>query len=173
VIRDGLAIRDLYPDYVEAGSVYEFLAAAYLAKEDKPKAIEELEKYSNIGGREPDTLKQLAKLESEAGRKREAATALERLNLIYLHDEKAHQMLGDLDAELGNVKGEIREYQAVLDTGTIDKAGGHLQLAKAFQAAKRMDEARDEVFAALEAAPSFKPAQKLLLELSPTQTDKK
>ena len=173
VIRDGLAIRDLYPDYVEAGSVYEFLAAAYLAKEDKPKAIEELERYSNIGGRDPDTLKQLAKLESEAGHKREAAQALERLNLIYLHDEKAHQMLGDLDAELGNVKGEIREYQAVLDTGTIDKAGGHLQLAKAFQAAKRMDEARDEVFAALEAAPSFKPAQKLLLELSPTQTDKK
>jgi len=27
VIKEGLAIRDLYPDYVEAGSVYEFLAA--------------------------------------------------------------------------------------------------------------------------------------------------
>ena len=35
VIREGAAIRDLYPDYVEAGSLYELLAEAYLAKGDK------------------------------------------------------------------------------------------------------------------------------------------
>ena len=34
VIKQGLAIRDLYPDYVEAGSVYEFLATAYADKKD-------------------------------------------------------------------------------------------------------------------------------------------
>ena len=39
VIKQGTAIRDLFPDYVEAGSVYEFLASAYLAKNDKPAAI--------------------------------------------------------------------------------------------------------------------------------------
>jgi len=171
VIKDGLAARDVYPDYVEPGNVYEFLAKAYLKKEDKPKAIAELEKYANIGGRNPTTLKQLATLESEAGRKKEAAAALEKLMLIYLHDEKSHQQLADLELELGNTKEAIREYQAVLDVGTIDKAGGHYQLAKAFQAAKRLDDARDEVFSALEAAPSYKPAQKLLLEL--TAQDKK
>jgi Tfp pilus assembly protein PilF len=167
VIKQGLVIRDVFPDYVEPGNVYEFLAKAYLAKNDKPKAIAELERYANIGGRSPATLKQLAALESEAGHKREAAAALEKLLLIYLHDEKSHQQLADLDMELGNSTGAIREYQAVLDSGTIDKAGGHLQLAKAFQAAKRIDDARDEVFSALEAAPDFKPAQKLLLELTP------
>ncbi len=48
----------------------------------------------------------------------------------------------------------------------MDPAGAHFQLAKALRAAKRNNEAKDEVFAALEIAPEFKPAQKLLLELN-------
>jgi hypothetical protein len=36
VIKIGLRARDLFPDYVEAGSVYEFLAKAYLAKTISP-----------------------------------------------------------------------------------------------------------------------------------------
>ena len=38
VIREGAAIRDFYPDYVEPGSVYEFMADAYEAKGDKAAA---------------------------------------------------------------------------------------------------------------------------------------
>ena len=60
VIKIGVKARDLFPDYVEAGSVYEFLAQAYLAKADKTDAIDELERYMKIGGRDPSTLKQLA-----------------------------------------------------------------------------------------------------------------
>jgi hypothetical protein len=40
VIKTGEAIRDLYPDYVEAGSVYEFLSEAWIAKGNKPKAMQ-------------------------------------------------------------------------------------------------------------------------------------
>jgi tetratricopeptide (TPR) repeat protein len=165
VIKEGTAIRDLYTDYVEAGSVYEFLAEAYTAKGDKAKAMAELERYSKVGGRNPATLKQLATLESEAGRKKEAAAALERLNLIYLKDEDAHKKLGALYADLGNPNGAIREYQAVIAGAPIDPAGAHYELARALKSVHRTDEARDEVIAALEAAPGFKPAQKLLLEL--------
>jgi hypothetical protein len=39
-------------------------------------------------------------------------------------------------------------------------------LAKAFHAAHRVQEAKDQVLLALEAAPDFKPAQQLLLQLS-------
>ena len=42
----------------------------------------------------------------------------------------------------------------------------YYQLARALQATHHDDEARDEVIAALETAPGFKPAQKLLLELT-------
>jgi len=146
--------------------VYEALADAYIAKDDKPKAIAELEKYSKIGGRFPPTLKHLAELQAEAGKKREAAATLERLNLIYLKDDKAHKQLGDLYAELGNPKLAIREFQAMLASGTVDQAGAHFSLARALQSAGRTADAREEVLSALEAAPGFKPAQKLLLELN-------
>ena len=47
MIKEGAAIRDMYPDYVEAGSVYEALAQAYTAKNDKAKAMEQLKRYSD------------------------------------------------------------------------------------------------------------------------------
>ena len=165
VIKEGTAIRDIYPDYVELGSVYEFLADAYLAKDDKPAAMKELEAYSRIGGRDPGTLKKLANLESDAGKKKEAAAALERLNLIFLHDDPAHQKLGELYLDLNNPTLAAREFQSVLAGKPVDPAGAHFQLARALQMAKKTNEARDEVFAALELAPNYKPAQKLLLEL--------
>ncbi len=52
-IREGEAIRDMYTDYVEMGSVYEALAQAWLGKGDKAKATAELELYSKVGGRDP------------------------------------------------------------------------------------------------------------------------
>src|SRR4029079_19183954 len=150
VITQGTAIRDLYPDFVEIGNVYEFLATAYLAKEDKAKAMAELERYSSVGGRSPGALKQLADLQSEAGKKREAAATLERLNLIYLEDDAAHQKLGNLYMDLKNPNGAIRDYQAQLAVGPIDQAGAHFGLAQALQAAGRPADALDEVYNALE-----------------------
>ena len=166
VIKEGTEIRDIYPDYVEAGSVYEALAKAYEAGNDKTKAMEQLKRYAEVGGRNPDSLKHLADMEGAAGDKQAAAKTLQRLNYIYLRDEQAHQKLGDLDLELGNPAGATLEYQAVLAGKPVDPAGAHYQLAKAFQAAKRTADAKEEVFAALELAPEYKPAQKLLLELN-------
>ena len=166
VIREGLAIRDLYPDYVEAGSVYEFLAAAYLAKDDKTAAAAELERYAGIGGRNPATLKRLATLLEELGRKKEAAAALSRLNYIYPMDEELHRRLGDLWLEEGNVQGAIVEYRAVVALQPLDQAASHFSLAKAYRAASKLDQAREHLLLALEAAPGYKPAQKMLLELS-------
>jgi tetratricopeptide (TPR) repeat protein len=166
VIRDAVPIRDIYPDYVEAGSVYQFLADAYLAKDNKPAAIAELERYAKAGGRSPDTLKQLATLLEEAGNRREAAEVLDRLNYIQPVDEELHRRLGDLWLSLGNAEGAIREYRAVLAQAPTDPAASHFSLAKAYRAYNRPGEAKDELLLSLEAAPGFRPAQKMLLELS-------
>ncbi len=116
VIREGKAIRDYYPDYVEPGSVYELMADAYMAKGDKAAARKELEKYSQVGGRSPLLIKRLATLEEEAGDPKKAAAALDRLNYIYPEDQELHRRLGDLWLAQNNVPGAIREYQAVLAT---------------------------------------------------------
>jgi tetratricopeptide (TPR) repeat protein len=170
VIKEGAAIRDLFPDYVEAGSVYEFLAAAYLAKEKKPEAIAELERYAHIGGRNPETLKQLAGLLTEAGNKKEAADVLERLNYIYPMDSEQHQRLGALWLDMGNAAGAIREFRAVAVHNPIDPAEAYYQLARAYNADHRTDQAKDALLSSLEAAPGYRPAQKLLLELSAAET---
>jgi hypothetical protein len=171
VIKRGAAIRDIYPDFVETGNVYEVLAQAYLAKDDKAKAMAELEVYSKVGGRSPGALKQLSDMQSDAGKKREAAATLERLNLIYLEDDAAHQKLGKLYMELKNPNGAIREYQAALALGTIDPASANFGLAQAYQAANRPEDALDAVYNALEAAPGYKPAQALLRELNAKHSD--
>ncbi|MGH9646340.1 MAG: hypothetical protein ACRD4E_05930, partial [Bryobacteraceae bacterium] len=173
VIKRGTEIRDIYPDFVETGNVYEFLAQAYLAKNDKANEMAVLEHYSTVGGRSPAALKALADLQTEAGKKREAAAVLERLNLIYLEDETAHQKLGRLYMDLKNPNGAIREFQAQLAVGTVDPASAQFGLAQAFQAANRPQEALDAVYSALEAAPGFKPAQSLLLELNAKQSNDK
>lgn len=172
VIEKSDPIRDIYPDYVEAGSLYEFRSDAYLALNNKPAAILELEHYAKIGGRSPDTLKKLATLLVETGRSADAAAALDRLNYINPIDEDLHRRLGDLWFAQNNVDGAIREYQAVLAGKPIDPATAHFNLAKAYRRAVRPENARDELVLALEAAPGYRPAQKMLLELSQSEQGK-
>lgn len=172
VIDKSASLRDIYPDYVEPGSLYEFRADAYIALNDPRAAIEELERYAKIGGRSPETLKKLASLLVEAGRPADAAAALDRLNYINPVDEDLHRRLGDLWFDQNNLSGAIREYQAVVAAKPVDPAAAHFNLAKAYRQASRPQDAREEVLLALEAAPGFRPAQKMLLELSQSELGK-
>jgi Tfp pilus assembly protein PilF len=47
----------------------------------------------------------------------------------------------------------------------LDTAAAQLDLAQAYFAAGQRDKAEDAVLAALEAAPNYRPAQKLLLQI--------
>jgi tetratricopeptide (TPR) repeat protein len=166
VIKIGTRARDVFPDYVEAGSVYEFLAKAYAAKGDKAAAEAELQRYVKAGGRDPATLKTLADDLTADGKKQEAAAVLERVNYIYPMDGAQHQQLGTLLLELNNNPEAIREFKAVLAKDPIDAAQAHYNLARAYNQNHQPEQAKDELISALEAAPGFRPAQKLLLELS-------
>jgi Flp pilus assembly protein TadD len=172
VIREASAIRDLYSDYVEAGSVYEFLADAYLAKNDKPNAIAQLARYSEVGGRDPVLIKKLAGLLEESGKKKEAAAALARLNWIYPEDEELHRRLGNLYLDEGNAAGAAAEFRAAIAMKPLDTATARYNLARAYRSAGKTTEAKDELLTALESAPGFRPAQRMLLELSKEENGK-
>jgi tetratricopeptide (TPR) repeat protein len=172
VIREATAIRDLFADYVEAGSAYEFLADAYLAKNDKPNAMAQLARYSQVGGRDPALIKKLATLLEEAGRKDEAAAALARLNWIYPEDEELHRRLGNLYLDEGKTEPATVEFRAAIAMRPLDTATARYNLARAYQKAGKTTEAKDEILSALESAPSFRPAQKMLLELSKEENGK-
>ena len=166
VLAKGKVVRDLYPEYVEAGSAYESLAEAHLQKGDKRSAVSDLTAYKTMGGEDPGTLKRLAALDEELGDVKAAAAALDRVNAIYpVHDEALHQHLGDLWLAQANYDGAIREYGAVVALAPLDMAGAQFHLAQAYFAAGQKDKAEGSVLLALETAPGFRPAQKLLLQL--------
>ncbi len=121
--------------------------------------------YEKIGGDDPATLKKLASLEEELGQPKEAAATLDRINYIYPFDEGLHRHLGDLWFAQANYPGAIREYTAVVALNPLDKAGAEFNLAQAYYASGQRDKAEESVLAALEAAPGYRPAQKLLLEI--------
>jgi tetratricopeptide (TPR) repeat protein len=166
LIKSGGELIDLYPDYVEAGSVYELVAAAYDEKQDKAGAMNVLERYSKAGGRSPAVLMRLATLQEEAGKRAAAVGTLSRLLYIYPMGEDLHKRLGDLSLAEGIVDMAIQEYTAVLAAKPADPAASRFNLARALYGAKRTEEAKEQLLLSLEAAPGYKPAQKLLLELS-------
>jgi len=165
-IRLDIALRDEYPAYVGPNSPYEELGKLYQDMGNKADAIKELERYRNLGGTSVASLKNLARLEQEAGNAKEAEATLTALNDIYPEDEEVHRMLGNLLLANSDASHAVREFGAVLALKPADTAESHYDLAKALQAAHRNSEAKDQVVLALEAAPGFKPAQQLLLQLS-------
>jgi tetratricopeptide (TPR) repeat protein len=173
VIQEWEKVRQMYPEYIGDANGYEFAAVADLNKGDKKAATAVLTEYETIGGQDPGILKKLASLEEELGQPKEAAATLNRINYIYpVHDEDLHRHLGDLWFAQANYPGAIREYTAVVALNPLDKAGAHYNLAQAYYAAGQRDKAEESVLAALEAAPGYRPAQKLLLELqNPEQKD--
>ncbi len=151
---------------MEHGSAYELLAKLYLEKGDKAHAMVQLEAYSKIGGRDPDTVKKLATLQEEAGHKKEAMATLTRLLYIDPIDQDLLTRLGSLELANGDPADAIRDYRTVVYMHPLDQAASHFNLAQALHAAGHDDQARDEVVASLEAAPGYRPAQKMLLELT-------
>lgn len=166
LLKQAHDLEDIYPEFVEAGNPY-VLAANYCVKiRNKPCAVAELGKYSRIGGRDLDAMELYSELLAEGGNKKDAAAALGRMIYVFPLDTGLHEKLGTLDLDIGANADAVREFQVLLALNPGDKAGSHYNLAKAYKADGQKDKAREEAITALEAAPEFRPAQKLLLELS-------
>jgi tetratricopeptide (TPR) repeat protein len=172
VIKEGAEVIALYPDYVYDANAYEFVAQAQIAKGDKKAAAAALTSYENLGGHDPETLKELATLEEGLGDPKEAAATLDRINYIDPVDEGLHRRLGELWLAQQNYNGAIREFTSLLALHPLDKASAQYDLAQAYFDAGQKGKAQENVLLALEAAPDYRPAQKLLLQLQDSEKGK-
>jgi tetratricopeptide (TPR) repeat protein len=176
VLKSAPALIKLYPEYVDDANAYEFLATAQLSRDDVAGAVATLTAYEKMGGESPEGLDKLATLEEKQGHPAEAAATLNRINYIYPENEALHRHLGQLWLAQGNAAGAVREYAAVIALHPLDVASAQYDLAQAYLAAGDKKKAEDSVLSSLEAAPGFRPAQKLLLEINKgpatTQPDK-
>jgi tetratricopeptide (TPR) repeat protein len=173
VLEQGEKVRQMYPDYVYTANAYEFLAEAYLAKGNKKSAEEVLTDYEKRGGRNPEALKKLASLEEEHGDKVAAAATLDRINYFYpVNDEDLHKHLGTLWFDQKNYAGALREFTAVIALHPLDQADAQYNLARAYLAEGERDKAEEHILASLEAAPGFRPAQQMLLQIEDSEKGK-
>ncbi|MBI5280383.1 MAG: tetratricopeptide repeat protein [Candidatus Solibacter usitatus] len=118
-------------------------------------------------------MKRAAELISK-GDRAGAEKALSALLWVYpVKDEELHRRLAALRGELGMWEGAAEEWRSVLALKTADPASAHFELARAYNELKRLDEAREAVLAALEIAPGYRPAQRLLLELNKPREERK
>ena len=167
VLAHADAVIALYPDYVFDGNAYQLLAGAALALGKASVASSALARYVQHRGRDPAALEQLAKLQQDAGDKPAAIATLQKINLIDpVFDSDSHRHLGDLLMQTRDFTAARREFAAVLALHPLDKAQANYDLARACHGAGDADCAMNAVLAALEVAPDFRPAQKLLLELT-------
>src|SRR5690606_35311111 len=157
---------EIYPDYTPAGSPYVLLAEAYEKKDDRNAAIAELRSYFERGGREPDELKKLAEWLDDAGLRDEATAVLDELLYVWPADEKLHADLGDWLLADNRNQEALREFQALLSMDPHDKAATYYRLAETYHKMNDSQRARRNLLMSLEIAPTYKPAQRLLLEIA-------
>lgn len=166
VIAQAPAVIALYPEYTGDANAYEQLADAAKSKGDATTEMRALRQYEQQGGSRPAVLKRLATLEESSGDAAAAAATLTHVLYIYpVKDADLHAKLGDLLLAQKQYGGAVREYAAVVASAPLDRAGAQFHLAEAYLAAGQRDRAEESVVTALEAAPDYRPAQKLLLQL--------
>jgi tetratricopeptide (TPR) repeat protein len=155
---------ELYPDYVEGGNPYTILAEAHTEQGNKRAAAAVLQAYQQRGGKNPEPIKKLATLLDELGRRSEAIEALQGLLYIAPSDPELHQKLGAWLFEEEDLPDALREFQVLLALNPLDQADAHYNLARTYHKMRDRDKMRRHLLLALEAAPNYRPAQKLLLE---------
>jgi len=163
----------LFPDYVEYDSPYLTLASAYASQEKPFKQAEILETYWQKGGYAPGPMRTLAKYMYDQDRVKDAVAILQAQNLVTPFDIELHDELGDWLLELQQAQDALNEFQVALAMSPHDLAAAHYRIARAYDAMDEFDNTRTHLMAALEIAPHYRPAQKLLLEISRKQNHEK
>ena len=158
----------LYPAYTGPGNARLRLARALESTDDADReaARQALLGYFEIGGRDPEALRQAVQLSEQAG-DRKAAYAIQHVltRLEPLHVEH-HTALGNLATALGRHEEALNEHQLALALDPHDLAGAHYQVAMTLNTLGREEEATRALLKALEIAPRYPEGLQLLREIS-------
>jgi tetratricopeptide (TPR) repeat protein len=107
----------------------------------------------------------LAELLVQEGKDIQAVGILEEAMYVDPFSREAHTLLGNRYLGTGEAERAVREFSVVLALNPPNPAEAHFQLASALSQSGATDAAKRQVLLALERAPGWEQAQKLLLEL--------
>jgi tetratricopeptide (TPR) repeat protein len=164
-IESANRLLELNPLYTEPDSPYLAIALAQDERGNADAATAALEKFWRNGGYDPGSLKELGRRFSEEGRTDDAIAVLESNHLVAPFDQESHGMLGELLLDRDRADEALQEFNVALALDPHDKATAHYRLAMAHHALGDRSQAQNHLLQALEIAPNFRPAQRLLLEI--------
>jgi len=164
-IESANRLLDLLPLYTEPDSPYLALRLAEDELGNADAATAALEKFWRNGGYDPESLKDLGRRFREDGRTNDAIAVLMSSNLVDPFDQELHGMLGELLLEGGRAEEALQEFTVALALDPHDKAIAHYRLATAHHELGDKSQAQNHLLEALDVAPNYRPAQRLLLEM--------
>ena len=112
-----------------------------------------------------DVARRLLPVARRLGQEEARIAALDLITTIDPFDSGAHTERGRLALARKDTPLALREFRAALASGPVDRAPAHCDSAEALLGAGQTADAKREVMAALELAPSFERAQELLLKI--------
>jgi len=154
------------PKRVGDGNAYEVLAQALREQGSEEDAMNTLLEWHELGGHGVESLRTLVRDLRSRERFDEAAVVMESINWVSPYVVEEHRWLGDYYLAKQETSLAIREYDALLGLQPEDPADALLGKARASLINGDKDKAKRQVLYALEHAPFFRAAQKLLLEFN-------
>jgi len=132
---------------------------------DFPRALRELSSLVAADHTNIEAARQLTQVAKRLGDSAATALAYQRIVVIDPFDSAAHSALGRIAIDRRDAALATREFRAALAAGPVDPAPAHCDLSEALLLGGQKAEARKQVLAALEIAPTYARAQELLLKI--------
>ncbi len=158
------AIR-IFPYPAGPQSPYPLLLQAYEKLDDSEGILATLRRWWRAAPEQGKIGKRLAFQLIDESESVEAIRILQELMYVTPFEPELHKALGDLYLERDDVGAALTEFQVLLAQRPSDLADAHFSLGRALDRLGHKHEAKEQVLLALEIAPTYQPAQRLLLQL--------
>jgi tetratricopeptide (TPR) repeat protein len=158
-------VIELYPKQSGPDSAYAMLAAAHRELNETNEERQVLIKLAPLEADDTDTFMRLAELDAGAGDWQGVAENAERFLAANPLLAQPYRYLALASEKLGQADPAIRSFQRMLLLDPSDPAEIHYHLARLLRQKGDAAGAKRHVLQALEEAPRFRDAQRLLLEL--------
>jgi cellulose synthase operon protein C len=160
------AAIDMLPEFTASGSAYDMLVEAEEGAGKSEAAIAALVAWRKAGGWDPAAMRKLGALLLAAKRNAEATEVLAAVNYADPLAVDGHDQLGQLLLDQNKGADALREYRVLLALNPLDTAAANFGLARSYRQTGDNVQARRFLLESLDTAPNFRPAQKLLLEMT-------
>jgi tetratricopeptide (TPR) repeat protein len=152
----------LYPGQRGADTAYAELAAIYRSRNQAESEREILRQWARSEDEAAPALRRLLQLDGDDPKllRRDASDLLQINPLI----SDPYEALAKADEKSGDKSGAIQNYKTVLKLDPDDPAEAHFHLARLFEGSDSQ-QARRHILLALEEAPRYRAAHKLLLKI--------